>query len=153
MTTEEHGLTWLGHLIEDDTIVAEDGHKCSITTTLSTVHFENFVAFSGGGSLKARFWGSIAVQEAVEQMFSNDNDIMDRMWGDPPSKESTMEGKEDEILTDDFGEKGASVNNQDEDDKLEDEKSSTGESDNVACTDRTKFSVTVLCDSHLSPSR
>jgi len=50
-----------------------------------------------------------------------------------------MEGKEDEILTDDFGEKGASVNNQDEDDELEHEKRSTDEFDDVACTDRRNF--------------
>ena len=51
MTPEEHGLTWLGHLIEDDTIVAEDGHKCSITTPLSTVHFDILCLFLGGGGV------------------------------------------------------------------------------------------------------
>ena len=138
VTPEDHGLTWLGHLIKDDTIVAEDGHKCSITTPLGTVHFDILCHFLRG-SLKARFWDSMTVQEAFEEMFSNDNDIMDRMWGEPPSKESTMEGNEDELLTDDFGEKGLSVNNQDEDDDLEDEKISTDESDDVACTDRRNF--------------
>lgn len=139
VTPEEHGLTWLGHLIEDDTIVAEDGHKCSITTPLGTVHFDILCHFLGG-SLKTRFWDSITVQEAVEKMFNEDQDVMDRMWGEPPSKESTvtMEEKEDEILTDDFGEKAASANNPDadEDEDLEVKKSST---DDVARTDRRNF--------------
>lgn len=139
VTPEEHGLTWLGHLIENDTIVAEDGHKCSITTPLSTVHFDILCHFLGG-SLKTRFWDSITVQEAVEKMFNEDQDVMDRMWGEPPSKESTvtMEEKEDEILTDDFGEKAASANNpdEDEDEDLEVKKSST---DDVARTDRRNF--------------
>lgn len=138
VTPEEHGLTWLGNLIEDDTIVAEDGHKCTITTPLSTVHFDILCHFLGG-SLKARFWDSMTVQEAIEEMFSNDNDIMDRMWAEPPSGESTMEGSEDEKLTDDFGEKGASVNNQDEDEDIEDAKSSIEESDDVALRDRRNF--------------
>lgn len=138
VTPEEHGLTWLGHLIEDDTIVAEDAHKCSITTPLSTVHFDILCHFLGG-SLKPRFWDSMTVEEAVEEMFSNDNDIMDRIWGEPPSKESTTEGSEDELLTDDFGENGASMNNEDEDDDLEDEKSSIDESEDVARTDRRNF--------------
>ena len=59
--------------------------------------------------------------------------------GRTSKQKSTMEGKEDEILTDDFGEKGASVNNQDEDDELEHEKHSTDESGDVACTDRRNF--------------
>lgn len=75
-------------------------------------------------------------QEALDEMFSNDNDIMDRIWGEPPSKGSTMEENEDEILTDDFGEKKASVNNPDKEDNLEDKISSTDESNDVACTDR-----------------
>ena len=75
---------------------------------------------------------------------------MDRIWGEPPSKGSTMEENEDEILTDDFGEKKGSANNSDKEDNLEDKNSSTDEFNNVACTDRRNF-LTVLCDSHLSP--
>jgi len=49
--------------------------------------------FSGGWSLKARFWDLMTVQEAVEEMFSNDNDIMDRMWAEPPSKNEQWKGR------------------------------------------------------------
>ena len=44
VSPEDHGITWLGHLIEDDSIVAEDGHKCSITPNHSNLrHSVSFV--------------------------------------------------------------------------------------------------------------
>lgn len=137
ITAEDHGLTWLGHLLENDSIVAQEAHKCSITTPLSSVHFDILCHFLGG-SLKTRFWESMTVQEEVERMFGEAQDVMDRMWGEPPTKEWAMEEKEDEILTDDFGEKAASANNPDKDNDCEVKKSSTDDED-IARTDRRNF--------------
>lgn len=128
----------MGYLIEDDIIVVEDVYKCFIITFFSIVYFDILCYFLGG-SLKLRFWDSMIVEEAVEEMFSNDNDIMDRIWGEFLNKELITEGSEDELLIDDFGENGVSMNNEDEDDDFEDEKSFIDEFEDVVRTDRRNF--------------
>lgn len=92
-----------GHLIEDDSIIAKDAHKCSITTPLITINFDTLCHFLGE-SLQGRFSNSTSVQVVVEEMFRYDNVILGRFWAKRSSKEATLEVDEDENLTDDFGE-------------------------------------------------
>jgi len=58
MSPEDPRITWLGHLIEDNSIVAEDGNKYSFTTLLTTVNFNRLCDFLGG-SFKGRSSNSV----------------------------------------------------------------------------------------------
>ena len=79
------------------------------------------------------------MQVAVEEMFKDNNEILERIWAESACKEATLKVNEGEQLTDDFGEELGACQDKDKDKEVVDEKVATGVSEEVANSDRQNF--------------